>query len=324
MRNHTATHLLHASLRSVLGEHVRQKGSLVAPDRLRFDFTHNASMTAEEIDQVNAQVNQMILANRPVVIVNKSLDEARREGAMALFGEKYGATVRTITVPESDAQRFSYELCGGTHVRATAEIGPCLVIAEESSGAGVRRITAVTGRVAQQTILERLGTLDSLARQLGGEPETVEARLADLMDDLRAARLQIEQLERQSAQSGVDGLLANAREIDGATLVAAELAIADAELLAQMADWCRDRLASGVVVLGSRIDDKARLVAKVTPDLIKRGVHAGKLISEIAKAVQGGGGGRPDFATAGGNDPANLSKAIARAEELVAQALNKR
>ncbi|MBN1429698.1 MAG: alanine--tRNA ligase [Anaerolineae bacterium] len=321
MRNHTATHLLHASLRNVLGEHVRQKGSLVAPDRLRFDFTHNASLTAEEIDQVNAEVNQMILANRPVEIVHKSLEDARREGAMALFGEKYGETVRTITVPEKDTDRFSYELCGGTHVRVTAEIGPCLVVGEESSGAGVRRITAVTGRVAQQTILGRLSMLNIVAYRLGCEPENVEDRLANLLDDLKATRQHIEQLERQSAQSGVGDLMASAKEIGGAAVVVAEISVADSELLGQMADWCRDRMTSGVVVLGSSIDDKARLVAKVTPDLVKRGVHAGKLIGEIAKIVQGGGGGRPDFATAGGNDPSNLPAAMVKAEELVAQVL---
>ncbi|MBN1311985.1 MAG: alanine--tRNA ligase [Anaerolineae bacterium] len=322
MRNHTATHLLHASLRDVLGEHVRQKGSLVAPDRLRFDFTHDAPMTAGEIDRVNTQVNKMILDNQPVEIVHKLLDEARREGAMALFGEKYSDTVRTITVPESGRdERFSYELCGGTHVCTTAEIGPFLVVGEESSAAGVRRITAVTGRVAQKIILERLSTLDAIAYQVGSDPDAVESKIVALVDDLKAAYRQIEQMERSSAQSGVGELLSNARDFNGATLVAAEIEISDAELLGQMADWCRDRMTSGVVVLGSRIDDKARLVAKVTPDLVKRGVHAGKLIGEIAKLVGGGGGGRPDFATAGGNDPSNLPAAIAKVEEVVAQKL---
>ncbi len=324
MRNHTATHLLHASLRQVLGEHVRQKGSLVAPDRLRFDFTHNAALSPDQIARISQQVNEMILANRPVEVVFKGLDEARREGAMALFGEKYGATVRTITIlePEEHDGRYSYELCGGTHVRTTAEIGPFVITREESSGAGVRRIEAVTGRGAQALIRQRLDMLSMVADLLStGDVTAVEDRVRALIEELRAAQARIDQLERGSARDTVSELVAQATEIDGIKIVAAQVEAPDADLLAQMADWCRDRLASGVVLLGSEIDGKARLVAKVTPDLVKRGIHAGNLVGAVAKIVGGGGGGRPDFATAGGKDPDRLPQAVAAVNDLVSTAL---
>lgn len=323
MRNHTATHLLHRSLRTVLGEHVRQKGSLVAPDRLRFDFTHNAPISDEELDAITDGVNEIILANEPLEIVFKSLDEAKREGAMALFGEKYGDVVRTITINDPDApiQRWSYELCGGTHVRSTAEVGPFMIVSEESSSAGVRRIAAVTGREAQRRIEEQRAILGRLAMTLGGEPDQIEARVEGLMADLKAARSEIENMERQSARSQLDQLLNQAEEVNGAQIVAARVSAVDGDILAEIADWCRDRLDSGVVLLGSEIEGKARLVAKVTPDLVSQGVHAGKLVGAVAKMVGGGGGGRPDFATAGGKDPAKLDEAIGKTVELVAEAL---
>jgi len=323
MRNHTATHLLHSSLRRVLGEHVRQKGSLVAPDRLRFDFSHNNALTTEEIDQITAEVNAMILANVPVTILFKELDTARREGAMALFGEKYGATVRTITIPQGtgEGERFSYELCGGTHVRSTAEIGPFLITAEESSGSGVRRIEAITGRGAQRVLQERSATLQMLAKRLRTEPDELISRLDSLLAELEQARQTIEHLRRQSAKGVLEGVLASAHDIDGIKVVAAVVQAPDVDLLAEMADWCRDRLQSGIVVLGSDIDGTARLVAKVTPDLVSRGIHAGKLVREAAKVVGGGGGGRPDFATAGGKHPAKLGEAIGSVDRLVSDAL---
>jgi alanyl-tRNA synthetase len=322
MRNHTATHLLHASLRHVLGEHVRQKGSLVAPDRLRFDFTHNAALTPEEIEAVEAEVNEVILANQPLDIVFKPLQEARQEGAMALFGEKYGETVRTITIPEpEDGKHWSYELCGGTHVNSTAEIGPFIITREESSSAGVRRIEAITGHAAQDAIRRRFETLERLAARLGGEPESVDTRVDDLLDELEDARQTVEALERDTAKDALDGLLAGAAEVDGIQMIAAQVDAPDGDLLAEMADWCRDRIDSGVVVLGSAVEGKALLVAKVTPDLVKRGVHAGKIVGEAAKLVGGGGGGRPDFATAGGRDASGLPDALARSEQIVAEAL---
>jgi alanyl-tRNA synthetase len=264
----------------------------------------------------------MILANQPLNIVFKSLDEARQEGAMALFGEKYGDTVRTITIHEAgDRDRFSYELCGGTHVRSTGEIGPFIITREESSSAGVRRIEAMTGAGAQALIHERLHTADMVAARLRTQPDLLAQAVDALLRDLETAQHRIEQLERQAARSAVDDLLSSAVDIGGARVVAAVVRVADADLLAEMADLCRDRMASGVVVLGAEIDGKVRLAAKVTADLVKKGVHAGKLVGEVARMVGGGGGGRPDFATAGGREPERLAGALAAVEALVAAAL---
>lgn len=324
MRNHTATHLLHASLRRVLGEHVRQKGSLVAPDRLRFDFTHGSPVTPEELRAVEDEVNAMVLANQPLEIVFKSLDEAKREGAMALFGEKYGNTVRTITIPEPEHDsRWSYELCGGTHVRSTAEIGEFIITREESSSAGVRRIEAVTGHAANALIRRRFDTLREVAALVGGEPEHAPGRVKALLEELDIAYDSIETMQRDTARDALEELLSASVAVDGAQLVAAQVDAPDGDLLAEMVDWCRDRLDSGVVVLGSEIDGKARIVAKVTPDLVERGVHAGKLVGELARQVGGGGGGRPDFATAGGKDTARLAEVLQGARTLIDEALDR-
>nr|MBN1229758.1 alanine--tRNA ligase [Anaerolineae bacterium] len=311
MRNHTATHLLHASLRSGLGDHVRQKGSLVAPDRLRFDFTHNSPLSGEELDQIAALVNNMILANIPLEIVHKPLSEARKEGAMALFGEKYGDEVRTVTIgdPAKEA-RFSYELCGGTHVRSTGEIGYFLITHEESSGAGVRRIEAVTGWGAFDLITRRLNQMSLLSDRLNTQPENIVDAVDRLIESLNETTRRVETLARQSARQSLDHLLETATDLDGVKVVAAQVDAADADLLAEMADWCRDRLTSGIVVLGAPIDGKARLVAKVTSDLVEKGIHAGRIVNDVAQKVGGGGGGRPDFATAGGREPEKLVSAL--------------
>jgi alanyl-tRNA synthetase len=253
----------------------------------------------------------------------KSQEQAKSEGAMALFGEKYGDTVRTVTVgdPAAGNERWSYELCGGTHVRSTAEIGTFIITAESSSASGVRRIIAVTGHEAQRLIRQRFNLLDAAARRLGSEPEMIEDRIVSLLDDIRQATHQIEKLERQSARSSLDELITRAKMVGEVKVIAAQVDAPDADLLGQMADWCRDRLDSGLVVLGSEVDGKALLVAKVTPDLIKRGIHAGKLVGALAKMVGGGGGGRPDFATAGGKDPSRLPKAIDKVADMVAEML---
>ncbi len=319
MRNHTATHLLHASLREVLGEHVRQKGSLVAPDRLRFDFTHNAPLTPDELEQITSKVDATILANRPVETAFKPLEEARREGAMALFGEKYGEAVRTIAIPDmqTHSHRFSYELCGGTHVHTTAEVGPFLITSEESSSAGVRRITAVTGREAQRLIQERLDILSEIALLIGAEPDEAVSKVEHLRTELEDAYRKIEQVQRKSAKAALNKV--KVKEISGIKLISELVDAPDMDMLGEMADWCRDQLDSGVVVLGSSIEDKARLVAKVTPDLVKRGLHAGRIIDTLAQIVGGGGGGRPDFATAGGKAPDKLPEAIAQVASLISE-----
>ena len=324
MRHHTATHLLHASLRNVLGEHVQQKGSLVAPDRLRFDFSHNERVTQKEIDAIEEEVNRYILNGRPVDIGFKDLDEARREGAMALFGEKYDATVRTVTIPDAQdvASRFSYELCGGTHVRNTAEIGPFLITRESSPGSGMRRIEALSGRIALDTQRRLIGVLNEAAANLGSSPDDVPQRIAALQEELSSARREIEAGQRDTAKDSLDSLIANAQDVNGTMVVAARVAVSDPELIGEMADWIRDRLGSGVVVLVAEADDVVRLVAAATPDVVERGIHAGKLVGAVAKLTGGGGGGRPNFATAGGKDPAKIDDALGAVEGLVTEALS--
>lgn len=325
MRNHTATHLLHAALRDVLGEHVRQKGSLVAPDRLRFDFTHNSKLSQAELNRITELINNVILEDTPIQIVQKSLDEAKREGAMALFGEKYGSVVRTVTVCEPHTEcehRYSYELCGGTHVLSTAEIGPFLIIRDEPIGSGTRRIEAVTGRVAQHMLATQRIILTSVAEILHTEPEALLSRIESLLAELDEAQRTINSLLRASAKGEMESLINGAREISGIKIIAAQVSAADPDLLGEMADWVRERLQSGVVVLGSDIDGIARLVAKITPDVESRGIHAGKLVGEVARVVGGGGGGRPDFATAGGKNPSALPEALAKVSDLVASSLH--
>jgi alanyl-tRNA synthetase len=321
MRHHTATHLLHAALRKVLGEHVRQKGSLVAPDRLRFDFTHNAYLTQDELDAVTAEVNAVILADLPVEVTFKPLEEATREGAMALFGEKYGATVRTISIDEVE-NRFSYELCGGTHVASTAEIGPFVIISEGASAAGVRRIVAVAGRAAQALIQHRLKTLDAAAVHLGADPDQIDRRVLHLVGELQAAQHTAEDLRQQLAQIELERLLDSAQDVKGVAVLAAVVDAPDRDILGQMTDWYRERIKSGVVVLGSVVEERVLLAAAITPDLVKRGLHAGELIRTVASMVDGGGGGgNPQFATGGGKDASRLEKALASVVDVVASAL---
>ncbi|MCZ7545548.1 MAG: alanine--tRNA ligase [Anaerolineae bacterium] len=321
MRNHTATHLLHSRLRAVLGPHVQQAGSLVAPDRLRFDFSHGAALTPAELSEVAAQVNEAILANMPVAPMIKALEAARAEGAMALFGEKYGEEVRTITVGEQ-THRFSYELCGGTHVSQTAEIGPFIITSEESVAAGVRRIEAVTGRGALALMRERFELLHSIASALETTPAQIHRRLRTLNEVLQSSQKEVERLRRQLARAQFERLLAeHVEQVDGVRVVSAHVEVASMAVLREMGDWFRDRVEGGVMVLGTVTDDRPQLLAAVTDDLVKRGIKAGDLVKQVAQVVGGGGGGRPQLATAGGRDAGKLDEALAQVAGLVRQAL---
>ncbi len=320
-RNHTATHLLHSRLRAVLGPHVQQAGSLVAPDRLRFDFTHSEALKPEELSEIAWQVNQAILANLPVTPVIKPLEAARAEGAMALFGEKYSEHVRTITVGDPRA-RFSYELCGGTHVNRTAEIGPFVIVSEESVAAGVRRIEAVTGRGALALMRERFELLQDIAASLGTTPREIHRRLSALRDSLQSSQKEMERLRRQLARAQFERLLAEqVEQVDGVRVLSAHVDVATIDLLREMADWFRDRVSAGVMVLGIVSEGKPQLLAAVTDDLVKRGLKAGDLVKQVAQVVGGGGGGRPQLATAGGRDPGKLDEALAKVVNLVREAL---
>jgi alanyl-tRNA synthetase len=321
MRNHTATHLLHAQLRAVLGSHVQQKGSLVAPDRLRFDFSHDKPVSHEEIQIITANINAAIMANLPVAVVEKDLAEARGEGAMALFGEKYGERVRTVTVTNHE-DRYSYELCGGTHVPSTAVIGPFVITSEGSVAQGTRRIEALTGHVAQQYISRQLDTLRQVASHLGATADQVDTRIEALQNEIAQARQDNARLRRQVARLEFESLLSQVEQIKDVPVLVAQVSPTGVDTLREMTDWFRDKMQSGVVVLGMINDDKPQLVAAVTDNLTKR-VHAGNLIKAIAPVVGGGGGGRPNMAQAGGKDAGKLPDALRQARQWITEALGK-
>lgn len=316
-RNHTGTHLLHAALRKHLGTHVQQRGSLVAPDRLRFDFTHDARMTETELRAVETEVNQAILANYPVAAQIKPLQQARAEGAMALFGEKYDETVRTIVIEDDD--RYSYELCGGVHVDETADIGLFIIVSEGSVSAGVRRIEALTGHGAVSYIQHRLDVLAKTAAQLGTAPEDAPKRAAALQDELSASRKQIMQLRRELARHNFNAMLQNMETLNGVPTLVVYLPDTPMETLREMSDWFKNKVTTGVFVAGSDSAGKPHLTVAVTKDLTGRGLHAGNIIREIAKVIGGGGGGRPDLAQAGGKDGDKLPEAMTKAREIIAE-----
>jgi alanyl-tRNA synthetase len=314
-RNHTATHLLHAALRQVLGEGVRQAGSLVHPDRLRFDFTFGRPLTAEELRRIEDLVNERIRRAVPTRIEEQSYQEAVGRGAMALFGEKYGDRVRTVEVPG-----FSLELCGGCHVRNTGEIGLFHVVGERGIASGVRRIEALTGRGAVEHLRSRQQRAEEVATALVVPLERAVDEVRSLQQRLAASERELAQLRRQLVAGVGPAPAEQAREVGGVKVLAREVPPAPAEELRNIADMLRQKLGSGVVVLGARGDGKVALVAAVTGDLVGR-VHAGNLVKAAAAAVGGKGGGRPDFAQAGGKDAEKLPQALAAAVDEVAHQL---
>ncbi len=319
MRNHTATHLLHAELHAVLGDHARQAGSLVAPDRLRFDFTHPEALTDDQLDMIEAGVNRNIFANYALDIVNKPLQEAIDEGAMALFGEKYAENVRTISIGREEP--FSYELCGGTHVGETADIGIFLIISESSVGAGLRRIEAVTGTGAYELIHHRFNLLDQTARLLDTNSEQVLDKTRTVMEQLDQARKQISSLRRDLTAQDLNRLIEDVPLVAGVPVLIASLPDADAETLREMTDRYRQKYPSSVVLLASVSAGRPLLIAAVTEDLVARGLHAGELVKYAAQPLGGSGGGRPTLAQAGGKDPEQLDKALSRAQEWIEEKL---
>ena len=309
MRNHTATHLLHAELRRVLGEHARQAGSLVAPDRLRFDFSHPEAVTPEQLEEIEAGVNRVILENRKLRIAIKPLAQAINEGAMALFGEKYAEDVRTITIGDTE-ELLSYELCGGTHVDETGIIGLFLIVSEGSAAAGIRRIEAVTGRAAYQQIQKRWKVLKVAAGTLNCGIDEIPEKIESTLNQLEQVRKQAHKLRLDQAVMEFDRRLQDVPLINGVPVLTAQLFNADPDTLRLMADRFREKYQSGVVVLGTVYQDRPLVIAAVTEDLIKRGVHAGDLVRFIAPAMGGSGGGRPNLAQAGGKEPSHLEDAL--------------
>ena len=309
MRNHTGTHVLHAELRTQLGEHVRQRGSLVAPERLRFDFSHPQPVSPEELGAIEQAANAAVLANYAVQDRWTDFDRAVAEGALAFFEEKYGDTVRVISIGDGE-ETVSQELCGGTHVGTTGEIGPFVITSEGSSAAGVRRIEAVTGRAAQALQAERLAALGAVASSLRVQPEQAADAVQRLQEQNRQLERQLERMRGEAARQQSERLLSHAVRLDGLSILAEQVEASDVDTLRQMTDWFRDRLGSSVVVLGSVINEKPMLVAAATDDAIEKGIHAGNLVRDAAKIVGGGGGGRPNMAQAGGRHADKLPEAL--------------
>jgi len=315
MRNHTATHLLHAALRQVLGSHVKQAGSVVEPPRLRFDFTHYSAPDSAELEEIERLINDQILRNAEVSTAVLPLERAIAAGAMALFGEKYGDEVRVVSVAD-----FSKELCGGTHVARTGDIGVCKIVSEGSISAGVRRIEAITGEAAVRQYQQAHGTLQALAHLLRvGEPELVE-QVERMLAQQRALEKQLEQLKTRIAQGAAAGLETQARTLGPARVLAARVDGLDRAQLRNLADALRNKWKTAVVVLAAAEDGQIAIVSAVTKDLAGK-VHAGKLAGAVAQAVGGKGGGRPDMAEAGGKDVGALAGALAGVYPMVERML---
>jgi len=320
MRNHTATHLLHAALHKVLGDHARQAGSLVAPDKLRFDFTHPEAMTHSEIDLVQNIVNEEIAHGYSLNFLEKKLDQAMEEGAMALFGEKYGDVVRTVTIADGN-EKISYELCGGTHVTATNDIGMFIILSESSAAAGIRRIEAVTGRGAYDLVRKRLSILQRTSQLLETNVEEVPEKVIGLLEESETRRKQFLKLQQEQAIHDFQSRLNDVPMVKNVPVLAVSVQQANADILRTMADLFRNRYKSGVVVLGTVAEDKPMLIAAVTDDLVAKGISANDIVKVIAPAIGGSGGGRPTLAQAGGKDPSRLDDALQQVSTLVSDKL---
>ncbi|WP_091570321.1 alanine--tRNA ligase [Melghirimyces thermohalophilus] len=305
VKNHTATHLLHKALKEVVGDHVNQAGSLVAPDRLRFDFTHIETLTEEQKRDVEERVNRQIWINTPVEIKEMPLEEAKAMGAMALFGEKYGDWVRVVQVGD-----YSTELCGGTHVRQTGEIGLFKLISEGGIGSGIRRVEAVTGRYAYRFMEEKLQVLETAAHQLKTSPDELPDRITTLQSRIKEMSRENESLRSKLNHLEGQRLVDRVEDVDGVPLLTAKVDVPDMDTLRQMVDDLKNQLEQGIIVLGTVNGGKVQLVASVSSDYVQAGYHAGKLVKEAATRCGGGGGGRPNMAQAGGKQPEKLDEAL--------------
>ncbi len=320
-RNHTATHMLHAALRQVLGPHVRQAGSLVAPDRLRFDFTHVQQVTDDEMWQVQLLVNEKVRQNARVLKDEDTYQEAIRRGALAFFGDRYDERVRLVEIANGDT--FSFEVCGGTHVGRTGEVGAVYVLGESSIGAGMRRIEAISGRAAERLVWERFNREKRVGSKLVAPVDDIENRVQRLLDERDGLQRENETLQRRLSLQSADMLLDSVHDVEGVTLLSARVAVSNADSLREMGDYLRDKLGSGVVVLGSVINDRPMLVAMVTSDLIEQhGLNAADIARGAARAVGGGGGGRAEVAQAGGRDASKLNDALTLVQKLVQEAMS--
>ncbi len=316
MRNHTATHLLHQALRDVLGPHLYQRGSLVEADYLRFDFNHYAQVGWEDLREVERQVNAHIRKDIPVTVKYCTYEEAIKDGAIALFNEKYGATVREVLI-----DTYSRELCGGTHCHATGEVGFIRIIGEQSIGSGMRRIEAVSGRGAEQYVEQQLQGIQEVAARLQTRPDQLLTTAEQVSGRLKQAERRITELERKLASGGANSLFDNVQEIGGVKVLAAVVEASSRNALGELGDTVRDKLGSGVVVLGAIIDEQAVFLAIVNPEAQAKGISAGDIIGKIAPIVGGKGGGRPDRAQGGGKDASKLDQALAEVSRVIAAKL---
>ena len=313
-RNHSATHLLHKALRTVLGTHVEQAGSYVSNERLRFDFTHFAAMTPEEIKEVEKLVNDGIFAAYDIQAEEMSIEEARNMGAMALFGEKYGDVVRVV-----DMGGYSIELCGGAHLHNTAQIGSFKILSENGVAAGVRRIEAVTGTEALRHYQAQEDAIKEVCRMVKTTPDKLTARLEQLLAEQKETAKELEKLKAKMAGGAADEILQSKTEINGVAVLAAEVRDMDGNALRTMGDQLKNKLGSGIVVLASSKDGKVSLLAMATEDVVKKGIHAGNIIKAAAAVCGGGGGGRPNMAQAGGKDAAKIGDALEKAKEVIGE-----
>ena len=310
-RNHTATHLLHKALREVLGEHVQQKGSLVNSEHLRFDFTHFQQLTKRELDLVEKIVNAKIRECIALKTEFKNIDEAKKAGAIALFGEKYDEQVRVVSIGD-----YSMELCGGTHLNFTGEIGLFKITSESSIAAGIRRIEAITGEKAEQYVKLLEGEIDDIVRQLNAPKSSILERLEKIISENKQLHLQLRKIKFKSAGSTLDRLIQQAIKVNGVKVVAAKVKASSTEEMRQIGDQLRDKIKSGIGVLVSEIENKVSILAIVTKDLTDK-YHAGKIVGKVAEIVGGRGGGRQDMAMAGGKDISQIDEAIKKVPEIL-------
>lgn len=315
-KNHSATHLLQKALKVVLGEHVEQAGSYVDADRLRFDFTHFQAMTKEEIEKVEAMVNEQIANGLDVITKEMSLEDAKKTGAMALFGEKYGETVRVVSMGD-----YSVELCGGTHVSNTSTISYFKIVSEAGISAGVRRIEALTGTGLMKYYADMEKTFHEAAKIAKSEPNALAKKIQSLHDEIKALSSENEKLKAKMANDSIGDVLNSVVEVKGVKLLATKVSEVDMNGLRNLGDNLKEKMGGGVIVIVSTTADKANVIVMADDDAISKGAHAGNMIKEIAKCVGGGGGGRPNMAQAGGKNPAGADEAVAKAKEILEQLL---
>ncbi|RKZ26497.1 alanine--tRNA ligase, partial [bacterium] len=319
-RNHTATHLLHKALRLVLGDHIRQAGSLVAPDRLRFDYTHFEAPTEAQLSEVERIVNDVILKNIPVKTEVLKYDDAIKSGATALFGEKYGDVVRVVSVGD-----FSKELCGGTHASRTGDIGLFLIVNEENIGSGMRRIEAITGESAVNYVQKIMKNWRQMEKQFTARGDEVFKKIRQMEDEMSKLRREQTKLGEKKADEIAEKLLSEAASIDDGKLIVESVSISNRNMLVDIMTALERKFSSGVILLGARLaDDKVAFICRVSPDFVQKyGIKAGEIVRKVAEITGGSGGGRPDFAQAGGKQPEKLNEAMEFARKNIAHQIAK-